>query len=219
MAPDAHRPEVPELAQSPAEEIANGLSHGLGLVAILGATPFLIAAAARHGAVSSILGAALFAGSAALLYLASMLYHFASARRKGFYRMLDHVAIFFLIAGTYTPFALGPLKGTFGWTIFAIVWLLAFVGILFKVFARFRFPYVSTAMYIGMGWLAVFIIRPLAAHLPVAGLLWLVAGGLAYTAGTLFYHRERMRYSHLVWHMFVLAGTGCHFVAVLCYAT
>ena len=217
--PGAHRPELPEPAQSPAEEIANAISHGIGLVAILGATPFLIAAAWRHGAVSSVLGAALFAGSAALLYLASMLYHAAPASRKGFFRMLDHLAIFFLIAGTYTPFALGPLKGTFGWTIFAIVWLLAFMGVLFKVFARFRFPYVSTAMYIGMGWLAVFIIRPLATHLPIAGLLWLVAGGLAYTGGVLFYHWERMRFSHLIWHLFVLAGTACHFVAILCYAT
>ncbi len=219
MTPGAHKPELPEPAQSRAEEIANAISHGIGLVAILGATPFLIAAACRRGAVSSILGAALFAGSAALLYLASMLYHAAPASRKGFFRMLDHLAIFFLIAGTYTPFALGPLKGTFGWTIFAIVWLLAFVGVLFKVFARFRFPYVSTAMYIGMGWLAVFIIRPLATHLPIAGLLWLVAGGLAYTGGVLFYHWERMRFSHLIWHLFVLAGTACHFVAILYYAT
>jgi hemolysin III len=201
------------------EEIANAVSHGIGLLAILGATPFLLAAAWRHGAVSSILGAALFAGSAALLYLASTLYHAVPAGRKDFFRMLDHLAIFFLIAGTYTPFALGPLRGSFGWTIFAVAWLLAFVGVLFKVFARFRFPYVSTAMYIGMGWLAVFLIRPLATHLPPAGLILLVAGGLAYTAGVLFYHWEKMRYSHLIWHLFVLAGTACHFVAVLRYAT
>jgi hemolysin III len=218
MASVAHRPELPEPAQSLAEEVANTLSHGVGLVAILGATPFLIAAAWRHGAACSILGAALFAGSAALLYLASMLYHAAPDQRKGFFRMLDHLAIFFLIAGTYTPFALGPLKGTFGWTVFGVVWLLAFLGVLFKVFARFRFPYLSTSMYIGMGWLAVFIIRPLAEHLPVAGLLWIIAGGVAYTAGVLFYHWERLRYSHLVWHLFVLAGTGCHFIAVLRYA-
>ena len=212
-------PDAQEHTQTHGEEIANAVSHGIGLLAILAATPFLLIAAARHGAFSSVLGAALFAGSAALLNLASTLYHAVPARRKGFFRMLDHLAIFFLIAGTYTPLALGPLKGTLGWAVFAIVWLLAFVGVLFKVFARFRFPYVSTAMYIGMGWLAVFIIRPLAAHLPLGGLLWLVAGGLAYTAGVLFYHWERMRYSHLVWHLFVLAGTGCHFVAILRYAT
>jgi len=205
--------------QSRGEEIANAVSHCVGLLAILGATPFLLAAAWRHGEIGSILGAALFAGSAALLYLASTLYHAVSARRKGFFRMLDHLAIFFLIAGTYTPFALGPLRGTFGWTMFALVWLLAFIGVLFKVFARFRFPYVSTAMYIGMGWLAVFIIRPLTTHMPLAGLLWLVAGGLAYTGGTLFYHSERLKFSHLIWHLFVLAGTACHFVAILCYAT
>ena len=222
MAANANNPARPAAVadeQSPGEEIANAVSHGIGFLAILAATPFLLAAAWRHGGVASILGASLFAGSAALLYLASTLYHAVAPRRKGFFRMLDHLAIFFLIAGTYTPLALGPLKGTLGWAVFAIVWLLAFVGVLFKVFARFRFPYVSTAMYIGMGWLAVFIIRPLAAHLPLGGLLWLVAGGLAYTAGVLFYHWERMRYSHLVWHLFVLAGTGCHFVAILRYAT
>jgi hemolysin III len=148
-----------------------------------------------------------------------MLYHVAPEERKGFFRMIDHVAIYFLIAGTYTPFALGPLHGTFGWTLFAIVWLLAIGGVLFKVFARFRFPYLSTAIYIGMGWLAVLIIRPLMTHLPPAGLMWLVAGGVAYTGGVLFYHWEGMRYSHLVWHVFVLAGTGCHFIAILRYAT
>jgi len=212
-------PDAQEHTQTHGEEIANAVSHGIGLLAILAATPFLLIAAARHGAFSSVLGAALFAGSAALLNLASTLYHAVPARRKGFFRMLDHLAIFFLIAGTYTPLALGPLKGTFGWTIFAIVWLLALIGALFKLFARFRFPYISTAMYIGMGWLALFIIRPLATHLPLGGILWLVAGGLAYTGGVLFYHWERIRYSHFIWHLFVLAGTACHFVAILRYAT
>jgi hemolysin III len=214
-----HRPEIPEPAQSPAEEIANAISHGVGLLAILGATPFLLTAASRHGRVSSVLGAALFAGSAALLYLASTLYHAVPAHRKGFFRMLDHAAIFILIAGTYTPFALGPLNGTFGWTMFALVWLLAFIGVLFKVFARFRFPYLSTALYIGMGWLAVFIVRPLAAHIGITGLLWLVAGGLAYTGGVLFCHWERLKFAHFIWHLFVLAGTTCHFIAILCYAS
>lgn len=212
-------PAANEYAQSFGEELANAISHGIGLAAILCATPFLFAAALRHGAAGSIIGAASFTGSAALLYLSSTLYHFAPPRRKGFFRMLDHIAIFFLIAGTYTPFALGPLKGPFGWTLFVLVWLLAFTGVLFKVFARFRFPYVSTAMYIGMGWLAVFIIRPLASHLPLGGLMWLVAGGLAYTGGVLFYHWERLRYSHFIWHLFVLAGTACHFMAILRYAT
>jgi len=208
-----------ERSQTLGEEIANAVSHGIGLLAILAATPFLLAAAARHGAFTAVLGVALFAGSAALLYLASTLYHALPVRRKAFFRMVDHLAIFCLIAGTYTPFALGPLRGSFGWTIFAVAWLLAFIGVIFKVFARYRFPYVSTAMYIGMGWLAVFLIRPLATHLPLTGLLWIVAGGVAYTAGTLFYHWEKMRYSHLIWHLFVLAGTACHFIAILRYAT
>lgn len=219
MDSDAFCPDPPEYEFSREEEIANGISHGVGLVAILAATPFLLMEAARHGDAVAIAGGAMFAGSAALLYLASTLYHLAtSGRRKGFFRMLDHMAIYCLIAGTYTPFALGPLRGTFGWTVFAIAWALAFLGVMFKVFARYRFPYLSTAMYIGMGWLAVFLIRPLATHLPVAGLMWIVAGGVAYTAGTIFYHRERMRFSHLIWHLFVLAGTVCHFVAVMWYA-
>ncbi len=207
-----------EPVQTRGEEIANAVSHGVGFLAIVCATPFLLVTAWRHGAIWGTLGAALFAGSAALLYLASTLYHSAPARRKAFFRMMDHLAIFFLIAGTYTPLALGPLKGALGWTVFAAAWVLAFAGVLFKVFARFRFPYVSTAMYIAMGWLAVFIIRPLAIHVPLGGLLWLVAGGLAYTAGTLFYHWERLRYSHLIWHLFVLTGTACHFVAIMRYA-
>jgi hemolysin III len=202
-----------------AEEIANVLSHGIGLVAIMAGAPFLIATAARHGHPGAILGSALFAGSAALLYLASTLYHAAKPDQRGLYRMLDHLAIFFLIAGTYTPFALGPLHGTLGWTVFGVAWGLAFIGVLFKVLSRFRFPYVSTALYIAMGWLAVFIIHPLLTHMPLAGLLWLAAGGLAYTAGTLFYHWEKMKFAHFIWHLFVLAGTACHFVAVLDYAT
>ena len=208
----------PEPAQSHAEEIANAVSHGAGLGGLIAATPFLLTAAWRHGAIP-VLGASLFAGSAMALYLASMLYHAAPAARKPFLRMVDHVAIYFLIAGTYSPFALVTLGGRLGWTVFGVVWVLAFSGLVFKVFARFRFPYVSTAMYVAMGWLALFIIRPLAAHMPAVGLGWMVAGGVFYTSGTLFYHRETMRYSHLIWHLFVLMGTACHFVAVLLYAT
>jgi len=211
------KPDHPELPQTRAEEIANAVSHGVGLGALMAGTPFLLIAAWRHDGVMT-LGAALFAASAMFLYFASMLYHAVPEARKPFFRMVDHVAIYFLIAGTYSPFALGPLRGRFGWTVFWIAWALAVIGMLFKVFARFRFPYVSTAMYIAMGWLAVFLIKPLTAHLPGWGLAWMVAGGVAYTAGTLFYHRESMRFSHLIWHLFVMAGTACHFIAVYGYA-
>ncbi len=211
------KPDHPEIPQSHAEEIANAVSHGVGLGALMAATPFLLMAAWRRDGVMT-LGAALFAGSAMFLYTASMLYHALPVAHKAFFRMVDHVAIYFLIAGTYSPFALGPLRGRFGWVVFWVAWGLALSGMLFKVFARFRFPFVSTGLYIAMGWLAVFLIKPLMVHLPGWGLAWMVAGGVAYTAGTLFYHRESMRYSHLIWHLFVIAGTACHFVAVLRYA-
>ena len=217
MAADVKKPDHPEIPQSHAEEIANAVSHGVGLGALLAGTPFLLMAAWPHGAAMT-LSAALFAGSAMFLYFASMLYHALPVGRKPFFRMVDHVAIYFLIAGTYSPFALGPLRGRFGWTVFGVAWGLALIGMMFKVCARFRFPYVSTAMYIAMGWLAVFLIKPLTAHLSGWGLAWMVAGGVAYTAGTLFYHRESMKYSHLIWHLFVITGTACHFIAVLRYA-
>ena len=220
MSPTSESDEIREEAsQTVGEEIANAVSHGVGLLAIIGATPTLIWLACKHHRPGwTVAGAAIFAATAALLYLASTLYHAMPRRWKGPLRLFDHMAIYVLIAGTYTPFALGPLRGPVGWTIFGVVWALAIAGVLFKLFARFRFHYVSTALYIGMGWLAVFMIRPLLTHVPMAGLAWLVGGGVAYTAGTAFYHREKMRYSHLIWHLFVLVGTACHFVAVMGWA-
>jgi len=201
------------------EEIANSVSHGVGVVAAVAASPFLVLGATRRGGALAIVGASIFAGSTVVLYLASTLYHaLPNNRAKRVFRIIDHSAIFLLIAGTYTPFALGALRGSVGWTLLGVVWGLAAVGITLKSVAGIRYPWLSTALYLAMGWLALIAIRPLWVHVPVAGWLWLIAGGLAYTTGIAFYAAERVRYAHFVWHVFVLLGTVCHFFAVLWYA-
>ncbi len=206
--------------QSRGEEIANSASHGLGLAAALAAMPILIVAAARAGSAANIVAACIFATSMVLLYLSSTLYHAVpGARIKRLFQKLDHGAIYLLIAGTYTPFTLGVLRGAWGWTLFGVVWGLAGIGLVLKAVDRLAHPLVSTGLYLLMGWLVLIAIRPLTALLPSAGLIWLVAGGLAYTIGVVFYLADsRWRYSHFVWHLFVIAGTTCHFFAVLWYA-
>jgi hemolysin III len=206
-------------APSLGEEIANSVSHGVGFLLALVATPFLVVAASRRGDSAAIVGASVFAATTAVLYLASTLYHaLPKNQAKQIFRVIDHSAIFLLIAGTYTPFTLGVLRGTWGWTLFGLVWSLAILGIVLKSVGGIGYPRLSTALYVGMGWLALIAIRPLWVHVPVAGWLWLIAGGLAYTSGIAFYAAERVRYGHFVWHVFVLMGTVCHFFAVLWYA-
>ena len=201
------------------EEIANSVSHGVGFLLALVATPFLVVAAARRGDSAAIVGASVFAATTAVLYLASTLYHaLPKSKAKQIFRVIDHSAIFLLIAGTYTPFTLGVLRGTWGWMLFGLVWSLAILGIVLKSVGGIGYPRLSTALYVGMGWLALIAIRPLWVHVPVAGWLWLIAGGLAYTSGIAFYAAERVKYGHFVWHVFVLMGTVCHFFAVLWYA-
>ena len=209
-----------ERPQSLGEEIANSVSHGVALLAALVATPVLIIAAVRRGDTAGLVGASVFAFTMLLLYLTSTLYHaLARNRAKPVFRILDHGAIFLLIAGTYTPFTLGALRGPWGWTLFGLVWGLAVAGIVLKAVAGVRFPKLSTYLYLAMGWLALIAIRPLWLHVPAWGFFWLLAGGLAYTAGVVFYATdERIRYHHFIWHLFVVAGTACHFVAVLLYA-
>jgi hemolysin III len=169
--------------------------------------------------VAAVVGASVFASTVILLYLSSTLYHALPPNRaKRVLRVLDHNAIFLLIAGTYTPFTLGALAGAWGWTLLGLVWGLATLGIVLTTVGGLRYPRLSTAVYVGMGWLVVIALRPLWLHLPHAGLLWLVAGGIAYTAGVAFYASRRLRYGHFLWHLMVLAGTCCHCVAVLRYA-
>lgn len=206
--------------QSQGEEIANSISHGIGLAAALIGTPFLIKQAARHGDVGFVVGTSLFSATAIFLYLASTLYHaLPVGKTKRVFRILEHSAIFLLIAGTYTPFTLGVLHGSWGWILLTTIWTLAAAGVVLKVFYGTSFPILSTALYLLMGWLVVIAINPLVAKVPIPGLLWLIAGGLSYTIGVIFFAIDsRLRYAHLIWHLFVLAGTTCHYFAVLWYA-
>ncbi len=210
----------PKREQSHAEEIANSISHGIGLVATLVGTPFLIMHAARHGDAGFIVGTSIFSATMIFLYLASTLYHaLPMGKAKGVFRVIEHSAIFLLIAGTYTPFTLGVLRGAWGWTFFGIVWGLAVAGVALKAFDKASHPILFTGLYLLMGWVIVIAVDPLLARVPTAGLLWLLAGGLSYTAGVAFFATDsRLQYGHLIWHLFVIAGTACHYFAVLWYA-
>ena len=208
-----------ERPQSPGEEIANSVSHGLGLLAALAAFPFLVMIAHQRGGITGIVGASVFATTMVLLYLTSTLFHALPPNRaKRVFQILDHSAIYLLIAGTYTPFTLGVLRGAWGWTLFGLVWSLAAVGTALKVLGGVRYTTLSTLVYIAMGWLILIAADTAWTLVPKWGLFWLFAGGIAYTAGAVFFLAERIRYFHFVWHLFVVTGTACHFVAVLRYA-
>lgn len=208
-----------EHRQSLGEEIANSVSHGVGLLAAVVAAPILIVAAVWRGGAAGIVGASIFAATVLVLYSTSTLYHaLPESRAKRVFRVLDHGAIFLLIAGTYTPFTLGVLRGGWGWTLFGLVWGLAVAGVALKAAGGVRYPVLSTSLYLAMGWLILIAAKPLWERVPMWGVFWLLAGGLAYTAGVAFFAAKRLPYSHFVWHLFVLVGTVCHFVAVLRYA-
>jgi hemolysin III len=208
-----------ERTQSPGEEIANSVSHGVGLLAAVAAAPVLVLSAVRHDGAARIVGASVFAATMVLLYITSTLYHALPGNRaKRVFQVLDHAAIFLMIAGTYTPFTLGVLRGTWGWTLFGLVWGLALAGVVLTAAGGARYPKLRLGLYLAMGWLIVIAVKPLWLRMPSWGLLWLFAGGIAYTAGVAFYAAKRVRYSHFVWHLFVIAGTACHFIAVLRYS-
>lgn len=205
--------------QSLGEEIANSASHGVGLLVALVAAPFLVADAVQRGDTAGIVGACVFAATMVLLYVTSTLYHaLPPSRAKAIFRILDHSAIYLFIAGTYTPFALGVLEGPWGTSLLILVWAIAFAGIGLKAVGGVRYPRLSTVVYLAMGWLVVVAAKPLMIAMPPWGLFWLLAGGLVYTAGVGFFAAPRLRYTHFVWHLFVAAGSTCHFVAVLRYA-
>ncbi len=210
---------LPRRTQSSGEEIANSVSHGIALLIALIAVPWLIFFTVRTNTTLAVVGASVFGVTVVLAYLSSMIYHaLPVGETKTFFRTLDHVSIYLLIAGTYTPFTLGVLQGTWGWSLLAVIWSLAVVGIILKTRKGVRYSRLSTFFYILMGWLVVVAIVPLWMNMSAAGLAWLVAGGLAYTGGTVFYAARKLPYAHLIWHLFVMTGTACHFVAVTYYA-
>jgi len=204
--------------QSTREEIANAVTHGLGVLAVLTGAPFLVIAAVQRRSAWDVVGSSVFIASMLMLYLASTLYHaLTHPGAKRVFHVLDHGAIYLLIAGTYSPFTLGALRGPWGWVLFGVVWGVAAVGITLKALRALWHPVLSNALYLAMGWVALAAARPFWRHVRPAGLLWLLAGGLAYSGGVAFYNSRR-RYAHALWHLCVLAGTVCHYFAVLWYA-
>lgn len=197
------------------EEWANTLTHAVGVFAAVAGGAVLIVRAALQGDPWKIVGAAVFTATLILLYSASTLYHASRAPKlKVRFKVLDHASIYLLIAGTYTPFTLVGLRGGWGWSLFGVIWGLAVGGVIFKLFATGRYRLISTGIYVGMGWLVVLAAGPMVRRLDPWVLVWLVAGGLAYTGGTVFYHNKKIPYSHAIWHGFVMAGSLCHGVAV-----
>ena len=201
-----------------AEEIAHGVSHGVGIVLAIVGLAVLVAHSALHGDPWRVTSAAIFGATLILLYTASTLYHsIPIPRAKRVLRVLDHSAIYLLIAGTYTPFTLVSLRGPWGWTLFAVVWLGAVGGILFKAFALGRARIFSVLLYLALGWCVILAYSPLEQRLAPGGLTLLVAGGVCYTLGLVFFAWHRLRFHHFIWHLFVLAGSRCHDFAVRFY--
>jgi hemolysin III len=201
--------------ESPREERANAITHGIGAALAAVGGIVLVAMAARLGNGWQLAGAVVFSSALVLLYVASTLYHASTDHVvRGRYKVFDHCAIFVLIAATYTPFTLVGLRGDGGWWLFAVIWTLAVAGVVFKLFFTGRFKGVSTLIYLGMGWLALTAAGPFLRNLPLDTTLWLLAGGVAYSVGTIFYMSRRIPFAHAIWHGFVLAGSACHFVAV-----
>ena len=202
------------LSQLSREELVNTTTHAAGALAGALGGAFLIVIASLRGDARLIVGAAIFVTTLILLYSASALYHAVTTESlKRRLKILDHAAIYLLIAGSYTPFTLAGLRGGWGWSLFGVIWGLAVLGVIFKLFFTGRFRRTSTAIYIAMGWLALIAAMPLVRALSPATLAWLVAGGITYTLGTLFYHSRRA-YAHGIWHLFVLGGSVCHALAV-----
>jgi hemolysin III len=201
------------------EEIANSLSHGCGFLAALTGAPFLWRAAAHHPGLRPVFAVSVFAATMAVLYLSSSVHHWLRpGRPKDFFEVLDHAAIFLMIAGTYTPFCLGVLWGPWGWLLLALIWPVAFFGVWLKTMRGVQPARVVIPLYVVMGWLMLIAFPALWTHMPGEGLALILGGGLAYTGGLVFYLARRFPYHHLAWHLAVLAGTAFHYFAVLRYA-
>ncbi len=216
MQVDQSQPTAVRTLLAVEEELVNTVTHGIGLVLSLIGLYSMLVLAITQGTAWHIFTFAVYGSSLVALYAASTLYHSARHQRwKGAMRILDHVCIFLLIAGTYTPFTLTRLRGPWGWMLFTLVWIAAIAGIAFKIRSPRRFHSVSALPYICMGWLVVLAIKPCLELIPAHELMWLAAGGLCYTVGTIFYHADRVPYFHAIWHLFVLGGSACHYCAVM----
>jgi hemolysin III len=204
--------------QSSREEAANALIHLTGFVFSLGAVALLVVLSSLKGTVWHIVSCSIYGGTLLFVYLSSTLYHFLKpGKAKKIFRTFDHISIFLLIAGTYTPFTLVTLRGGWGWSLFGAIWGLAITGIIMRVLIKKTHPVISTIFFLLMGWLIVIAIKPLLAAMPIGGFMWLGAGGLCYTAGVVFFGLARFRYFHALWHLFVLAGSACHFFSIFFY--
>ena len=200
------------------EELWNAITHGIGAVLSIPALVFLILKGVREGTAMHVVSYTIFGASMLLLFLMSTLLHSMPVKVKKVFSILDHSAIYILIAGTYTPFLLISIQGALGWTLFGIVWGLAIAGILFKVFFIHRYEFVSLIFYILMGWLIVIAIKPLIQSLTMPGFLLMLSGGLFYTIGSIFYAWRKLPYNHSIWHLFVIAGSACMYFCVLIYS-
>ena len=199
-------------------ELANSMTHGAGLALSIAGCAVLVTLAALRGSAWHVVACSVYGGTLVCLYGASTMYHSVRSKRwKKIWRIVDHSSIYLLIAGTYTPFLLVNLRGAWGWSLFGVVWGLAVAGILFKVWFVDKLPVASTIVYLLMGWLAVIAVKPLVAMVPVVGLVWILAGGVLYTAGVGFFAWQKLPYHHAIWHLFVIGGSVCHYVAVLYY--
>lgn len=204
-----------ERSYSPGHELANTLTHGVGALLSVAGLVLLVVYASLFGNAWHITACSIFGASMVLLYTSSTLYHASSApRAKQLLRKFDHAAIFVLIAGTYTPFMLVPLRGAWGWSLFGVIWGLAIPGVIMKFWFAGRFKKLSTGIFLGMGWLIVIAVHPMLKQVPTGALVLLAAGGVCYSVGSIFYLWKRLPYNHAIWHLFVLGGTVCHFFAI-----
>jgi len=202
--------------QSTREEIANAITHGIGVGLSIAALVILVVYAARISDTWKIVSFSIYGACMIILFLSSTLYHaFPQPYVKRFFRILDHSSIFLLIAGTYTPVTIGQMRGGWGWSMFGIIWGLTIAGIILKIFAMSKFKWVSLVVYLLMGWIMIIAIKPLLNCVSGIFLVWILIGGLFYSLGVIFYTARKMRYHHAIWHLFVLAGCFFHFIAML----
>ena len=198
------------------DEVANSITHGIGFALSIAALTLMVVVAALKGDARGVVACSIYGTTLALLYLASTLYHSVrSPRMKKIFRVIDHSAIYLLIAGTYTPFTLVSLKGGWGWSLFGVIWGLAVAGIVYKIFFTGRWRGVSVTIYLIMGWISIIAVKPLLANLSMGGVWWLLGGGVAYTVGVIFYVWKTLPFHHAIWHLFVMLGSTCHFFAVM----